>query len=104
MLPNPSGTPPNPTPTPTSPEPTELDAENSGTGQQDNILLPSVNPSHMDPQPGDSVVVSGVKSAHPVLLPAVPAKLRQHIIKVEYVEFDLLLSESMFPTRYNIKS
>ena len=38
------------------------------------------------------MVVSGVEPARPVPLPAVPA---------EYVEFDQLLLESMFSTRYN---
>ena len=47
------------------------------------------------------MVVSGVEPARPVPLPAVPAKLKQRIIKGEYVEFDQLLPESMFPTRYN---
>ena len=56
----------------------------------------------MDPQPEDSEVVSGVEPAHPVPFPAVPTKLRQRIIKSEYVEFDQLLPESMFPTDYNV--
>ena len=90
MLQKPSGAPANPSPMPTSPDPPEPDAENSGTGQQDqdNISLPSVNHSPTTPQPGQSVVVSGVEPARPVPLPAVPAKLRQRIIKGEYVEFD----------------
>ena len=48
MLQKPSGAPANPTPMPSSPE---LDTENSGTGQQDqnNISLPSVNPSPTNP-------------------------------------------------------
>ena len=103
ILQKPSGAPANPTPLPTSPDPPEPDVENGGTGQQDqdNISLPSVNHSPTNPQPGESVVVSGVEPARPVPLPAVPAKLKQRIIKGEYVEFDQLLPESMFPTRYN---
>ena len=103
MLQKPSGAPANPTPMPTTPDPLEPDIENSGTDQQnqDNISLPSVNHSPTNPQPGESVVVSGVEPARPVPLPAVPAKLKQRIIKGEYVEFDQLLPESMFPTRYN---
>ena len=103
MLLKPSSAPANPTPMPTSPDPPEPDVENSGTGQQDqdNISLLSVNHSPTNPQPGESVVVSGVEPACPVPLPAVPAKLKQHIIKGEYVEFDQLLPESMFPTHYN---
>ena len=102
-LQKPSGAPANPTPMPTSPDSPEPNIENSGTDQQnqDNISLPSVNHSPTNPQPGESVVVSGVEPARPVPLPAVPAKLKQCIIKGEYVEFDQLLPESMFPTRYN---
>ena len=39
-LQTPSGTPASPTPTPTSPELLELNAENNGANQQDNISLP----------------------------------------------------------------
>ena len=103
MLQKPSGAPANLTLMPTSPDTPEPDVENSGTGQrdQDNISLPSVNHSPTNPQPWESVVVSGIEPARPVPLPAVPAKLKQRIIKGEYVEFHQLLPESIFPTCYN---
>lgn len=47
----------------------------------------SANPG-VDPQPDDSVLVSGVGHARPVSLPLVTPALKQHIIKGEYVDFD----------------
>ena len=57
------------------------------------------NASPIDPQPGESVVVTGIERTCTVSLPTIPH--RQRIIKGEYVEFHQLLPESMFPTRYN---
>ena len=60
----------------------------------------SANPG-VDPQPDDAVLVSGVGPTRAVSLPLVTPTLKQHIIKGEHVDFDQLLPESMFPSRYN---
>ena len=39
-------------------------------------------------------------SIPPTTPPAIPAKLRQRILRGEYVEFDTLLPECMFPARF----
>lgn len=75
--------------------------ENSSPNQLDNISLPSVNPAWCGPQPDDSVLVSGVQPTQPVPLPPVTSKLKQCISKEEYINFDQLLLETMFPSRYN---
>ena len=103
MLRTPSGAPTDPGPGAENPGTTADHAENSSPNQQDNISLPSVNPG-MDPQPADSVLVSGVEPARPVPLPPVTPKMKQRIIKGEYIDFDQLLPESMFPSRYNTNS
>ena len=100
MLRSPSGAAADPGPGAENPGTSTDQAENSSPNQQDNISLPSVNPG-MELQPADSVLVSSVEPARPVPLPPVTPKMKQRIIKGEYIDFDQLLPESMFPSRYN---
>ncbi len=66
--------------------------------------LASADPPVMD---REAAVITGTTPpliVPPTAPPAVPGKLRQRIVRGEYIDFDCLLPENMFPSRFGVPS
>ena len=93
------------------------DRRDHSTSQANDETPPSTNPTHNPPRAAGSIAGDNMSDAsgsipptphndtqapqaasqNPPTLPPITSKLKQKIIRGEYVEFDTLLRENMFP-------
>ena len=75
----------------------------SAAPAQDNISLPSPAPVAAATAPAGATAGSETEVAAPssaVQQPPLPEKIKQRILKGEYIDFDSLLPEALYPARY----
>ncbi len=96
-----------PSATGTSPRPTTSAGSHAVVPPSEPSADAQTRPPAPNPDADDALVITSASPAPPIPLttpPAVPAKLRQRILRGEYIDFDCLLPESMFPARFGPNS